>query len=61
VHVDGEQWAFNEHEEALECGGRSIKIFDTIRVKVNVSPMNMHGRSRLDLEPVFEESPASKS
>jgi exosome complex exonuclease DIS3/RRP44 len=54
VHVNGDEWAFNEQEEALESGGRIIKIFDTIAVRVNVTPMNMHGRSRLDLEPVFE-------
>jgi exosome complex exonuclease DIS3/RRP44 len=54
VHVDGEKWAFNEQEEALECDGRFIRIFDTIAVRVNVTPMNMHGRSRLDLEPVFD-------
>ena len=50
VHVDGEQWTFNEHEETLECGSNVIRVFSIVKVKVNVTPMNMHGRSRLDLE-----------
>ena len=52
VHVEGDQWAYNETEETLENGDKKISIFDTIKVKVNVTPINMHGRSRLDLELV---------
>ena len=52
VHVDGEEWIYNETEESLECKGKRITIFDTVKVKVNVTPINMHGRSRLDLEVV---------
>jgi exosome complex exonuclease DIS3/RRP44 len=54
VHVDGEKWSFSEQEETLSSGSVTIRIFDTIPVRVNVTPMNMHGRSRLDLEPVFD-------
>ena len=54
IHVDGEKWRFSEEEEALQCGDRMIRIFDTVKVRVNVTPMNMHGRSRLDLELVDE-------
>lgn len=54
VHVDGEQWSFNETEETLEKGNRKICIFDKVKVRVNVTPINMHGRSRLDLELVEE-------
>jgi len=54
VHVDGEQWSFSEDEEALQCGSRTIRVFDSVRVRVNVRPMNMHGRIRLDLELVTE-------
>ena len=54
VHVDGEQWTFNEHEETLECGSNVIRVFSIVKVKVNVTPMNMHGRSRLDLELVLD-------
>jgi exosome complex exonuclease DIS3/RRP44 len=53
VHVDGEKWVFSEAEESLQCGGFVVKIFDTVKVKVNVTPMNMHGRSKLDLELVM--------
>ncbi|OHT13332.1 RNB-like protein [Tritrichomonas foetus] len=52
VHVEGEEWHFNEDEEYLQCGDLIIRIFDTVKVKVNVTPMNMHGRSRLDLQLV---------
>jgi exoribonuclease R len=53
VHVDGAKWVFNDAEESLECDGYVIKIFDAVQVKVNVTPMNMHGRSKLDLELVL--------
>ena len=54
VHVEGDEWIYNETEEALERDGKRITIFDTVKVKVNVTPINMHGRSRLDLEIVEE-------
>ncbi|KAH0788561.1 exosome complex exonuclease RRP44 [Histomonas meleagridis] len=54
IHVDGDKWRFNEDEECLCSEERVIRIFDTVRVRVNVTPMNMHGRSRLDLELVNE-------
>ena len=52
VHVDGEEWRYDEEEELLQKGDFVIRIFDTVTVKINVTPMNMHGRSRLDLQLV---------
>lgn len=54
IHVDSDEWIYNENEESLlnTTTKRMIRIFDSVNVKVNVTPMNMHGRSRLDLELV---------
>jgi exosome complex exonuclease DIS3/RRP44 len=52
--VDGEKWSFSEQEETLSSGSVTNRIFDTISVRVNVTPTNIHGRSRLHLVPVFD-------
>lgn len=52
VHVEGEDWSYDENEEKLQKGDFIIRIFDSVEVRVNVTPMNMHGRSRLDLQLV---------
>lgn len=52
VHVEDTDWKFNENEESLERSDQTIRIFDTVKVQVNVTPINVHGRSRLDLKLV---------
>jgi len=54
VHVDGKEWIYSEVDECLSRQDRIIRIFDPVKVHVNVSPINVHGRSRLDLQIVEE-------
>ena len=54
VHVEESEWKYNENEEFLASSNRIIRTFDIVNVKINVTPINMHGRSRLDLQLVDE-------